>query len=144
MLVDADDIARRLGVCRRTVISAARKSDGVEYLGNKAFVDGGSAMKLYGPSVANMAVPVRGKHKTLQEVADILGCSRSTVLRVIERTGLGITIGKRRYVPEYQMKLVKQNVLSAGVTTIHKDKEALSERGKAMARTRWSQQADAI
>lgn len=140
-IVDADDIARRLGVCRRTVVSAAEKAGAVEYLGNKAFLRADSLQSALGdryhPSVANTEVPVRGKHRTLQEVASILGCSRSTVLRVLERTGLGIQVGRRRYVPDYQIRLVKKKILSRGVTTLHSSQEALSERGKRMARSRW-------
>jgi hypothetical protein len=140
-LVDASDLARRLGVCRRTVVSAAERAGGVEYLGNKAFVreDAIEAAMggLYDPSVAKTGVPVRGKHRTLGEVAVMLGCSRSTVLRVIERTGLGVVVGNRRYVPESQVGSIQKNILSRGVTTLHKDKAALSERGKRMARSRW-------
>jgi len=140
-LVDASDLAKRLGVCRRTVVSAAERAGGLEYLGNKAFVREDAIKPAmggkYDPSVASTGIPVRGKHKTLQEVAEILGCSRSTVLRVIERTGLGVIVGNRRYVPECEVALIKKNILSRGVTTLHKDKAALSERGKRMAGSRW-------
>lgn len=142
-LVDASSLARRLGVCRRTVVSAAERVGGLEYLGNKAFVREGSLKSALGERYwqlapdAHGAIPVRGKHKTLQEVAEILGCSRSTVLRVIERTGLGLVVGNRRYVPECEVALIKKNILSRGVTTLHKDKAALSERGKRMAGSRW-------
>lgn len=138
-IVDANDIASRLGVCRRTVISAAEKSGGVEYLGNKAYITLAVAKKFYelAPD-AHSVVPVRGKHKTLQEVADQLGCSRSTVLRVIKRTGLGVQIGGRRYVPESQVGQIKKSILARGVTRIHDDPAALSERGKKMAQARWS------
>lgn len=138
-IVDADDIARRLGVCRRTVISAAERSGGVEYLGNKAYLTAAAAKRYYelAPD-AHVVLPVRGKHKTLQEVADKLGCSRSTVLRVIRRTGLGVKIGRRRYVPESQIGRIKRSILARGVTRIHNNPVALSERGRKMAHARWS------
>lgn len=141
-IVDADTLAKSLGLSRRTIISAAARAGGVEYLGNKAFVKSGCLKPAFGsvydPSMAKTAIPVRGKHKTLQEVASMLGCSRSTVLRVVERTGLGITVGNRRYIPEYQIRYIKKNILARGVTTLHSDKKAMSDRGKRMAAARWS------
>jgi hypothetical protein len=100
------------------------------YLGNKAFLKGRD------PSVES--TPVRGKQLTLQQAATIIGCSRSTVLRVLERTGLGVKVGNRRYLPQSQLNQVRDNVLSAGVTRIHRDKKAMSERGKRMAAARWA------
>ena len=123
-IVDADEVAQMLGVCRRTVLSAA--GGNVEYLGNKAFIRSKTS-----------GVPVRGKHKTLQQVADQLGCSRSTVLRVVKRTGLGIQIGGRRYIPESQIGRIKKSILARGVTQIHCDRKAMSERGRMMAQARW-------
>jgi hypothetical protein len=133
-LLDADDVAKQSGVSRRTVVSNAARLGGVVYLGNKAFV----SADLYAPSVAKAPIPVRGKHMTLQQAADILGCSRSTVLRVLERTGLGEKIGRRRYLPEYQLRAVKNNILAQGITRLHSDKKAMSDHGKRMARSRWS------
>jgi excisionase family DNA binding protein len=136
-VLDADAVARAAGVSRRTVISRAARLGGVVYLGNKAFVLPAAAEKLYAPSVANAPIPVRGKHMTLQQAADALGCSRSTILRVLERTGLGERVGRRRYLPEYQLRQVKKNILAQGVTRLHSDKKAMSEHGKRMARSRW-------
>jgi hypothetical protein len=142
-LVDASDLAERLFVCRRTVVSAAERVGGVVRIGNKAFVREDLLKSALGDRYDCLApdaiggVPVRGKHRTLGEVAVMLGCSRSTVLRVIERTGLGVIVGNRRYVPESQIGSIQKNILSRGVTTLHKDKAALSERGKRMARSRW-------
>lgn len=142
-VVDADDIARRLGVCRKTVISAAEKAGGVEYLGNKAYLRSDALRKSLGGRYdclapeGSIATPVRGKHLTLQETADFLGCSRSTILRVIKRTGLGVAIGGRRYVPEGQVESIKKNILAPGITTAHSNRRALSELGKRMARARW-------
>jgi hypothetical protein len=136
-VLDADAVARQAGVSRRTAISSAARLGGVVYLGNKAFILAEAAEKLYDPSVAKTPIPVRGKQMTLQQAADILGCSRSTILRVLERTGLGEKVGGRRYVPEYQLRAVKKNILARGVTRMHLDKKAMSEHGKRMARSRW-------
>lgn len=125
-IVDADALAEKLGVCRRTALA----SGSVVYLGNKAYL-----------ASDKRGIPVRGKHKTLQQVADMIGCSRSTVLRVIERTGLGIQIGGRRYVPESQIRQIKKNVLARGVTRLHADPKALSENGRRLARLRWKNHA---
>lgn len=125
-IIDADQIAQEEGVCRRTALSRGS----IVYLGNKAYIKS-----------SRHGTPVRGKHKTLQQVADMLGCSRSTVLRVIERTGLGVQIGNRRYVPESQIRAIKKNVLSRGVTRLHADPIALRENCRKMAQARWGKES---
>jgi hypothetical protein len=136
-VLDADAVAKQAGVSRRTAISSAARLGGVVYLGNKAFILAETAQTLYDPSVAKAPIPVHGKQMTLQQAADILGCSRSTILRVLERTGLGEKIGRRRYLPEYQLRAVKKSILAQGVTRMHSDKKAMSDHGKRMAKSRW-------
>jgi excisionase family DNA binding protein len=144
-IIDATALADRLCVCRRTVLTNAAKAGAIEKMGNKYFVRADMLKRALGDrydclapdAIDNKGIPVRGKHLTFQEAANILGCSRSTILRVAERTGLGVQIGRRRYIPEWQLQYVKKKILSRGVTTLHSDKKAMSENGRRLAAARW-------
>lgn len=145
-LVDLDDLAAALGVSRRTLARAAVKAGAQVKLGNKYFVLRKSLREVLGarytPSVAKTPPPVRGKKRidnslTLQQVADRLKCSRSTVLRVLNRTRLGVKIGGRRYVPEHQLEDVKSNILPPGVPLKFYDPEEMKAHASRMARKLW-------
>lgn len=137
-VVDATELAAAVGVSRRTILRAAEKQAAIVYLGNKGYVNRSDVPfvlgKRYAPSVAKTgAHGVDGWYLTLQEVASRLKCSRSTVLRVLERTGLGVKIGDRRYVPRSQVEAVRAGVLKPGVTTIQLDPERMRDHARKMA-----------
>lgn len=145
-IVDMDDLAAAVGVSRRTVARAAMKHGAQVKIGNKYFVRRSALREVLGarytPSVAKIPPPARGKKKvdgglTLQQVADRLKCSRSTVLRVLNRTGLGVKLGGRRYVPENQVEGVKANVLPPGVPLKFYDPEEMKAHASRMARKLW-------
>lgn len=137
-VVDATELAAAVGVSRRTILRAAEKQAAIVYLGNKGYVtrsDVPSVLgKRYAPSVAKTGGHGVGeKHLTLQEVAGMLKCSRSTVLRVIGRTGLGVKVGGRRYIPRSQVGDIRAGVLKPGVTTIQLDPERMRDHARKMA-----------
>lgn len=137
-IIDADELAVAVGVSRRTIMRAAQKMAAAVYLGNKGYVDRLSVPavlgKRYDPSVEKTGGHRFDDAVTLRSAAEQLGCSRSTVLRVLERTGLGMKIGGRRYVPRCQIDDVKAGILAPGTTRIHSDKEAMKLHARRMAR----------
>jgi AraC-like DNA-binding protein len=133
-LVDADYVADLHGVSRRTVLRAAIKQNAATKLGNKYFVQPDVLGK--DPSVAKAAQPLVGAI-TLQEAARRLGCSRSTVLRVCERTKLGIKVGSRRYVLERKLEDIKFNILKPGLPLRFHDPAEMKAHASRMARRLW-------
>lgn len=137
-VVDATDLAAAAGVSRRTILRAAERQAAIVYLGNKGYVSAADIPlvlgKRYDPSVAKTGRLEAGEaHLTLQQVAAMLKCSRSTVLRVLGRTGLGVKIGDRRYIPRSQVASVRAAVLKPGVTTIQLDPERMRDHARKMA-----------
>lgn len=154
-IVDADEIAALCGVSRRTVMRGAVRCGAVVMLGNKSFVRRSALRdvlgKHYDPKVEKTPPPVRGKRPisdaiTLQEAADRIGCSRSTVLRVLNRTSLGMTIGGRRYVLERNLDDIKFNVLKPGLPLRFHDPAEMKAHATRMARKLWGvrKSADAV
>lgn len=124
-IVDCDALADATGVSRRTIIRAAQRHGGYVLLGNKSFVDRSRLRDVLGgrwtPDVEKTPPPVRGKHKcqdavTLQDAATEIGCSRSTVLRIVQRYGLGVQMCGRRYLSASEVGVVRASILPAGVT----------------------------
>jgi excisionase family DNA binding protein len=151
-IVDIDELAAAVGVSRRTLTRSAIKHNAHVVLGNKYFVRRQSLREVlgsrYAPSVAKTPPPVRGKHRidnslTLQQVADRLKCSRSTVLRVLNRTRLGVKIGGRRLVPEHQVDDIKSNILPPGVPLRFYDPEEMKAHASRMARKLWRMRREA-
>jgi excisionase family DNA binding protein len=145
-IVDADQIAALCGVSRRTVMRGALREKAAVRLGNKYFVQRKALERVlgehYDPSVAKAQSPVRGKKPisdaiTLQEAAKRLGCSRSTVMRVLDRTRLGVAIGGRRYVLERNLDDVKSNILKPGLPLRFHDPEEMRRHASRMARKLW-------
>lgn len=136
-LVDADAVAAACGVSRRTVIRAASRNGGIVPLGNKFFVKRASVREILdGRSVPSVKKATAGAI-TLQQAAATLGCSRSTVLRVLERTGLGIQIGGRRYVLTKSLDEIKRNVMKPGLPLRFQDPEEMRRHASRMARKLW-------
>lgn len=133
-LVDADYIADLHGVSRRTVVRAAIKTNAATMLGNKYFVKPDVLGK--DPSVEKAAKALSGAI-TLQEAANRLGCSRSTILRVVERTSLGIKVGGRRYVLERHLDDIKFNILKPGLPLRFHDPAEMKAHASRMARKLW-------
>jgi len=145
-IVDADQVAELCGVSRRTVMRGAAKNKAAVKLGNKYFVRRDALAKVlgdrYDPSVEKAPPPVRGKKPiadaiTLQEAANRLGCSRSTILRVLNRTSLGISMGGRRYVLERNLDDIKSNILKPGLPLRFHDPEEMRRHASRMARKLW-------
>lgn len=136
-IIDPDSIALLTGVSRRTVMRAAERHGAIVYVGNKGYVLRSALRavlgKRYDPSVAKAGAVRAERPKTLQEVANALKCSRSTVLRVVGRTGLGVQIGGRRFIPSDQIRAVRNEIMSPGVTRIHLDSERMKEHARKMA-----------
>lgn len=126
-LIDPYEAAAAEGVCPRTAVRRWRGP--VERIGNKAFLSAGP------PSVE--------KRITLQEAADRIGCSRSTVLRVLGRNpGLGHAVGRRRFVFERDVEKIREGVLRAPRFTL--DPEAMRNHAIRMAKARWEKQAHEV
>lgn len=151
-IVDIDDLAAAVGVSRRTLTRSAIKHGAQVVLGNKYFVRRKALKDVLGPrytpSVAKMPPPVRGKRRvddslTLQQVADRLKCSRSTVLRILNRTKLGVKIGGRRYIPDHQVEDIKANILPPGVPLKFYDPEEMKAHATRMARKLWRMRREA-
>lgn len=136
-VIDPDALADAVGVSRRTVLRAAEREWAVVYIGNKGYVRKDALRKVlgsrYDPTVAKTGAHKADRLRTLQEVADALRCSRSTVLRVVHRTGLGVQIGGRRFIPSDQIKAVKAGIMEAGTTRIHLDPERMKDHARKMA-----------
>lgn len=136
-IVDADRLASAAGVSRRTVMRAAQRAGAAVYIGNKGFVRKDAVNEVLGdrytPVVAKTGAHNAARPHTLQEVADRLGCSRSTVLRVLRRNSLGVTIGNRRYVPADQVRAVKAGILAAGVNLVQLDPKRMTAHARRMA-----------
>lgn len=143
-IVDADQLAAMAGVSRRTVRRASQRVGAEIVLGNKAFVLREKLREVmgrrYDQDMENIPPPVRGKHEiedgiTLQEAADALDCSRSTVLRIVNELGLGVQLAGgigRRYISKKSLPAIKAAILPHGVTA---RSAALKEERKRARRT---------
>jgi predicted DNA-binding transcriptional regulator AlpA len=136
-LADADAVAAACGVSRRTVIRTASRNGGIVPLGNKFFVKRSSVSEILdGRTIPSVEKATAGAI-TLQQAAVMLGCSRSTVLRVVERTGLGVQIGGRRYVLKKNLNAISMNIAKPGLPIRFQDPEEMRRHASRMARKLW-------
>lgn len=144
-ILDLGDVASAVGVSRRTVLRAAQKADAIVRVCNKFYLRRSLARHAlgehYDPCVANIRPPVRGKHTietalTSAQAAARLKCARSTVLAVVERTGLGLRVGGRLLIPVDQLGRIKDEISKGGLPIRFQDPAEMKKHARRMARAR--------
>jgi hypothetical protein len=143
-IVDAQEIADALGVCRRTVVSRARSSGAIVRVVGKDYVKRSKMRSFVSDTDWNL---VAGLERPLldageldtdnvvsrQDVAAACGCDPATVWRVARRMNFGVKIYGRRLLTKATTPDI---ALFIGVSA--ESAAAISERTRQAVNVRWS------
>lgn len=145
-IVDIDQVADVLGCSRRTVSRMAQKKDSLYRVGNKNYVCKSNLKDIFGEKYSAFLKKAReipetktkvGDLLTLQEVADIVGTSRTTVCRIIDRSSVEtISVGSRRMLREKQIPRIKRLIKPQGNPVCY-NREKMRKQSIAMLKARW-------
>ena len=143
-VIEISEVSSAMGVSRKTAIRAALKNNALVHIGNKYFVDTSKIGKLCDHATTCVALKKKARIYsgwiTLQEAANEVGASRTTMLRIAsEANDLTKCVNSegRWFVNPNKLSYFKKRVLPQGNPVTHNYK-AMQKHSRKMLTYRWN------